>query len=148
MQKNEYSKITLSAEAQACLLQLSNTLLARQYWPRTIRNYVQKMRFLFAHYYDVLPASITQQDIITYITYIIKAHGVGREKCHQVAQSCSFYYKYVYPSPFILPTAFYPRKTHKLPQVFSAEQVRLLLSVITNQKHKMMISLFMARACA
>lgn len=123
-------------------MQLSNTLLAKQYSPRTIRNYVQEMRFLFAHYYDVLPASITQHDIITYITYIIKAHGVGREKCHQVAQSCSFYYKYVYPSPFILPSAFYPRKTHKLPQVFSADQVRLLLSVITNPKHKMMISLF------
>ena len=39
-------------------------------------------------------------------------------------------------------SAFYPRKTHKLPQVFSAGQVRLLLSVITNAKHKMMISLF------
>ena len=100
------------------------------------------MRFLFAHYHDVIPDSITQQDIITYIAYIIKVHGVRREKCHQVAQSCSFYYKYVYPSPFILPSAFYPRKTHKLPQVFSTDQVRLLLSVITNAKHKMMISLF------
>ena len=94
------------------------------------------MRFLFAHYHDVLPASITRQDIITYITYIIEAHGVGRQKCHQVAQSCSSYYKYIYPSPFILPSAFYPRKTHKLPQVFSADQVRLLLSAITNPKQQ------------
>ena len=34
------------------------------------------MRFLFAHYYDVLPQSISQPDIINYITFIIKAHGV------------------------------------------------------------------------
>ena len=100
------------------------------------------MRFLFAHYYDVLPQSISQPDIINYITFIIKAHGVGREKCHQVAQACSFYYKFVYPSPFIVPSAFYPRKTNKLPQVFSMVQIAALLSVITNQKHKMMISLF------
>lgn len=100
------------------------------------------MRFLFAHYYDLLPGSITQQDIINYICFIVKEHGVGREKCHQVAQSCSFYYKHVYPSPFIVPAAFYPRKTHKLPQVFTVEQVQHLLSVISNPKHKMVVSLF------
>ena len=103
---------------------------------------MQEMRFLFSHYYDVLPASITQQDIVNYICFIVKEHGVGREKCHQVAQACSFYYKYVYPSPFIIPAGFYPRKTHKLPQIFSVDQVQQLLSVITNQKHLMMVSLF------
>ena len=116
--------------------------MAKHYALRTIRNYTQEMRFLFAHYHDVLPASISQQDIINYISFIIKEHGVGREKCHQVAQSCSFYFKYVYPSPFIVPAAFYPRKTHKLPQVFSVAQIEQLLGVISNQKHLMMVSLF------
>lgn len=100
------------------------------------------MRFLFAHYHDVLPESITHQDILNYIGFIVKEHGVGREKCHQVAQSCSFYYKYVYPSPFITPTAFHPRKQHKLPQVFTVEQIATLLGVIENEKHLMMVSLF------
>lgn len=103
---------------------------------------MQEMRFLFSHYYDLLPSSITQQDIINYICFIVKEHGVGREKCHQAAQACSFYYKYVYPSGFIIPAGFYPRKTHKLPQVFSVEQIQQLISVISNQKHLMMVSLF------
>lgn len=103
---------------------------------------MQEMRFLFAHYHDLVPDSIGQQDIINYICHIKKEHQVGREKCHQVAQSCSFYYKHVYPSPFIVPTAFYPRKTHTLPQIFSVEQIQELLRVITNQKHLMMVSLF------
>ncbi|HWR32400.1 MAG TPA: tyrosine-type recombinase/integrase [Chitinophagaceae bacterium] len=124
------------------MAQLHNTLVAKQYAKRTIRNYMQEMRFLFAHYPDVLPTSISQQDIINYINFIINEHGVGREKCHQVAQSCSFFYKHVYPSPFIVPSAFYPRKTHKLPQVFTTEQIQKLLSVIDNVKHKMIVSLF------
>ena len=103
---------------------------------------MQEMRFLFSHYYDLLPSAISQQDIINYICFIIKEHGVGREKCHQAAQACSFYYKHVYPSPFIIPAGFYPRKTHKLPQVFSVAQIQQLLAVITNQKHLMMVSLF------
>lgn len=121
---------------------MHNTLFAKQYANRTIRNYMQEMRFLFAHYFNLLPEAITQQDIINYICYIIKEHGVGNEKCHQVAQACSFYYKHVYPSPFIVPSAFYPRKANKLPQVFSVQQIEQLLCVVTNQKHKMIISLF------
>jgi integrase/recombinase XerD len=121
---------------------MHNTMTAKRYARRSIRNYTQEMRFLFAHYYDVLPESITQQDIINYICFIIKEHGVGNEKCHQVAQSCSFYYKHVYPNPYIVPSGFYPRKAHKLPKVFSQEQIAQLLSVVTNQKHLMIISLF------
>ena len=107
-----------------------------------MRNYLQEMRFLFAHYYNLRPPSITTQHIINYMAFIVKAHGVGREKCHQVAQSCSFYYKHVYPSAFIVPSAFYPRKQHKLPQVFTVAQIQQLLGVITNQKHLMTVSLF------
>ena len=106
------------------LQQLFNVLSAKRYSPRAIRNYAQEMRFIFAHYYDVLPASISNKDIIDYINHIIKAYEVGREKCHQVAQSYSFSFKHVMPSPFIVPSQFYPRKEHKLPQVFSAEQAQ------------------------
>ena len=66
---------------QACLLPLHHTLLAKQYTESAMRNYVQEMRFLFAHYYHLLPQSISQPGIIHYICYIIKAHGVGRKKC-------------------------------------------------------------------
>ena len=122
--------------------QLFNVLTAKHYSPRTIRNYTQEMRFLFAHYPDIVPDSISQQDIINYINYIIREHGVGREKCHQVAQSCSFFFKYVMPSSFIVPSQFYPRKEHKLPQIFSIDQIGQLLSAATNTKHRMILSLF------
>lgn len=117
-------------------------LTAKHYSPRTIRNYTQEMRYLFAHYCDVMPECITGKDIIAYINFIVREHEVGWEKCHQVAQSCSFFFKYVMPSPFVIPSQFYPRKENKLPQVFSIDQVKELLAVITNLKHKVMISLF------
>ena len=117
-------------------------LTAKHYSVRTIRNYTQEMRFLFAHYADVVPGSISQQDIINYINHIIREYSAGREKCHQVAQSCSFFFKYVMPSPFIVPSQFYPREEHKLPQVFSTDQVQQLLSSATNTKHRMILSLF------
>jgi integrase/recombinase XerD len=117
-------------------------LTAKHYSPRTMRNYLQEMRFLFAHHCDLLPASIVSKDIIAYINFIVNEHGVGREKCHQVAQSCSFFFKYVIPSSLVIPSQFYPRKEDKLPQVFSKEQAKQLIAVITNLKHRMVISLF------
>ena len=132
----------MSLEAQDALQQLSGVLTAKHYSPRTIRNYVQEMRFLFAHYHDLEVSAITGKHIIAYINYVIKEHEVGREKCHQVAQACSFFFKHVQPSAFVIPAQFYPRKDNKLPQVFSLEQVRQLLSAAVNLKHRMIISLF------
>jgi integrase/recombinase XerD len=132
----------LSLQAKEALQQLCDVLSAKHYSPRTLRNYTQEMRFLFAHYHDKMPAGITGKDIISYINFIVKEHGVGREKCHQVAQSCSFFFKHVMPSPFVIPSQFYPRKENKLPNVFSVEQIKQLLTVIPNLKHRMVISLF------
>jgi len=134
--------VKLSVEAQEALQQLFAVLTAKHYSPRTIRNYTQEMRYLFAHYCDVLPSSIVSKDIIAYINFVVKEHGVGREKCHQVAQACSFFFKHVMPTPFVIPSQFYPRKENKLPQVFSVDQVKQLVSVIANMKHRVIISLF------
>lgn len=132
----------MSPSAQEALQQMHAVLSAKHYSPRTIRNYMQEMRFLFAHYVDLMPESIVSKDIIAYINFIVAEHKVGRAKCHQVAQSCSFFFKYVMPSPFVIPSQFYPRKENKLPQIFSADQVKQLILVITNFKHRMVISLF------
>ena len=102
---------------------------------------MQEMGFLFAHYCVLLPASMVGKNIIAYINFIVNEHGVGRRKCHQVAQSCSFFFKHVMPPPFVIPSQFYPRKESKLPQVFRVEQIKQLLSVITNPKHRVMIGL-------
>ena len=128
--------------AQEALQQMHGVLTAKHYSPRTIRNYIQEMRFLFAHYQELSPGSIRSKDIIAYINFIIGEHGVGREKCHQVAQSCSFFFKHVLPSPFVIPSQFYPRKENKLPKVFSVDQVKALIAVIPNLKHRMAIALF------
>jgi hypothetical protein len=37
----------------------------------------------------------------------------------------------------VIPSQFYPRKENKLPQVFSIEQIKQLLTVIPNLKYRM-----------
>jgi site-specific recombinase XerD len=123
------------------LKRLTDFLSAKAYSPRTVRNYVQEIRFIFAYFNDVAPAALTQEHIVQYLNFIKREHGVGRDKCRMVAQSCSFFFKHILPTPYIIPNALYPRKEFRLPDILSVEQMDLLLSKISNIKHKAIIAL-------
>jgi len=122
-------------------LRLSDFLSAKHYSPRTVRNYVSELRYLFGYYNDVSPTSIKQDDIVKYLIYIKSVHGVGRDKCRMVAQSCSFFFKHILPSPYVIPNALYPRKEFRLPDILTTEQFSVLYNSITNVKHKAIIGL-------
>ncbi len=83
-----------------------------------------------------------QDDIVNYINYIKTEHHVGRDKVRMVAQACSFFYKNILPTPYVVPSALYPRKEFRLPDILSEEQFMHLYGSITNPKHKAIIGLF------
>ena len=115
---------------------------AKSYSPRSTESYVREMRLLFSHYNDIPPKTITQNNIIDYLNFIKIEHGVSRDKCRMTAQACSFFYKHIFKAPFIVPSAFYPRKEFRLPEILSQEQVLKVLSTAINIKHKLLIGLF------
>ena len=86
------------------------------------------MRFIFAHYNDLSPRELTQKHIIDYLIFIKQEHGVGRDKCRMTVQSCSFFYKHIFKSPFIVPHEFYPRKEFRLPEILTEEQILHVIS--------------------
>lgn len=120
---------------------LADFLTAKAYSPRTVRNYVQEMRFIFAYFNDLAPGALTQEHIVQYLNFIKREHGVGRDKCRMVAQSCSFFFKHILPTPYIIPNALYPRKEFRLPDILSVEQIKSVLSKTFNLKHKAIIAL-------
>jgi len=140
--KNELGKVNLNEKAAGYLIDLSNVLNSKDYAPRSIRNYVQEIRLLFGYYNDVDPKDLVQKDLIHYLNFIKKEHGVGRDKCRLFAASCSFFYKFVLRSPVVFASELYPRKEFKLPEILSQEQIIKLLTSIKNPKHKLIVALF------
>ena len=57
------------------------------------------------------------------------------------ASACSFFFRYILPTPYVIPKELYPRKEFRLPDILSVEQMNLLLSNIQNIKHKAIIAL-------
>lgn len=123
-------------------MQTAEFLVAKNYSARTVRNYTGEMRYIFSYFNDKDPVSITQQDIIHYINFIKKQFGSGYDKCRMVAQACSFFYKNILRVDYVVPSAFYPRRVFKLPNVLSVQQVEHLLAVTTNLKHKCILAMF------
>jgi site-specific recombinase XerD len=132
----------LSKESEGLLLKASDYLAAKNYSPRTIRNYTSEMRYIFCYYNEKSRKEITQDDIIHYLNFIKKQFGSGYDKCRMVAQWCSFFYKNILQVPYLVPSSFYPRKEFKLPNILSEKEVKHLLSSITNKKHKCLLSMF------
>lgn len=128
-------------ESEKQLLALAKHLTAKSYSERTIRNYVQEMRYIFAHYHDTEPAGLSQKHIIDYLIFIKKEHGVGRDKCRMAASACSYFFKYIVAIPYLVPHEFYPRKEFRLPDIMSVEQIQFLLKSISNIKHKAIIAM-------
>jgi integrase/recombinase XerD len=131
----------LNLDAQASLTKLSNLLDAKSYSFRTARNYIQEMRLLFAYYNDLSVSQITQSHIFDYLNFIKREHGVGRDKCRMCASACSFFFRYILPTPYVIPKELYPRKEFRLPDILSVEQMDHLLSNIENIKHRAIIAL-------
>lgn len=108
----------------------------------TIRNYMAEMRYIFGYYNHLHPEQLTQDHIAAYINYIKKEHMVGRDKCRMTAQSCSFFFKHILPSPYVVPHALYPRKEFRLPEILTQEQISHVIQSVSNIKHKAIIALF------
>ena len=132
----------MNPKAEGLLLKTSEYLTAKNYSPRTLRNYLAEMRYLFSYYNEKDPTTINQDDIIKYLNFIKKQFGSGYDKCRMVAQACSFFYKNILRVPYVVPSAFYPRMESKLPNILSEKQVKHLLESTTNNKHRCILSMF------
>ena len=132
----------MNPKAEGLLLNTAEFLTAKNYSPRTVRNYTSEMRYIFAYYNHKDPKEITQEDIIRYLNFIKKQFGSGYDKCRMVAQACSFFYKNILRVPYVVPSAFYPRREFKLPNILSEDQVRQLLKTTINPKHRCILAMF------
>jgi integrase/recombinase XerD len=115
---------------------------AKGYAPKSVVNYSRELRYLFAYFNHQNPKDLVHKDMISYLNFVKREHGVGRDKCRLFAAAASFFYKNIYRTPLVFATELYPRKEFRLPEILSQEQMIHLLQSIKNPKHKLIIGLF------
>lgn len=130
----------IDVDFRPCPPEFIEKLERRRYALSTIKSYVYAFEN-FINYYKEKPLNeITEADIHDYLHYLIKAQKSDSYVNIQV-NAIKFYYEIV----MHMPNRFYeidrPKKVQKLPTVLSKEEVRSILAVIINLKHKTIMSL-------
>jgi integrase/recombinase XerD len=138
---NEISVKRLNANAESWVLKIHQVMTLKEYGVGSIKSYSNEMVLLFKYYNHKDVEQINQEDIEQYMLYIKQAHLVGRAKCRSVAQACSFFFKRVMPSVYIVPSNLYPKKQFILPNIMSEDEVDQLFKASLTLKEYCTIGL-------
>ena len=141
MKGNAISLKSLNESAKSWLEKTLQQLQLQDYGKGTVRNYIQELTLLFKYYNHLRVEDIRQSHIESYLIFIKTNHQVGRAKCRSVAQACSFFFKKVMPSDYIVPSNLYPKKQFVLPDIMSETQVQQLFQANLSLKEQCVIGL-------
>lgn len=86
----------------------------------------------------------TSNDMIRIIDEYILPNGLSHSFQNQMISSVKKFYSHIYSSVIDPGKLTRPRPQHRLPNVLSKEEVKRILNSLTNEKHRVMLSLIYA----
>ncbi len=116
-------------------------LVIRRYSASTLNTYFYMFREFLKAMYPMSIRQLKKEDILAYQEMLVKEKNVSSSYQNQSINAIKFYFEKVMG----MPTEYYqlerPLKEHKLPTVFTKEQVGAILSNCHNNKHKAILTL-------
>ena len=141
MKGNTISLKPLNESGKRWLQKTLQLLQIQEYGKGSVRNYLQELTLLFKHYNNLQVEELRQEHIERYVLFIKENHRVGRAKCRSVAQACSYFFKKVMPSDYIVPSKLYPKKQFVLPDIMTEQQVAQLFNASLSLKEYCVVGL-------
>jgi site-specific recombinase XerD len=114
-------------------------LTVRGLAPRTHKAYIAAVVRLAKHYRRS-PDQITNDEVQTYLAYLIQERKLSWSTCSQAANAFRFLYHVTLGHPrtdFHVPL---PKQPQKLPEILSREEVWRLLTAPTHPRHRLLLT--------
>ncbi len=124
-----------------CPENMIEKLRANRYAQRTVDTYVSLFEEFINYYNTKKTEEITEPEIVAYMRYLVQERGISASYQNQAINAIKYYYEKVLGGARKIYLVDRPQKEYKLPAVLSLEEVQLLISSITNLKHKVMVML-------
>ena len=112
----------------------------RNYSDRTIRTYISCIIQL-TRFYKTSPAELSKEQIKAYLFYLIKKKQVSKTTVNQTISAIKVLYVYVLERDWESIKVPRPKLAKTLPVVLSKEEVKNILEVTINLKHRAAIAL-------
>src|SRR6059036_4202896 len=114
-------------------------MTVRGFAPRTHKAYIAAVVRLAKHYRRS-PHEITNDEVQSYLAYLIEERKLSWSTCSQAAMAFRFLYHEVLGhdrSEFHVPA---PKQPKKLPEILSREEVSRLLGAPPSDKHRLLLA--------
>jgi integrase/recombinase XerD len=113
----------------------------KRYSSNTIKTYTEALRIFLVYFKEKQPEEITNEDFQHFIhEYIIKKNQSYSYQ-NQIINGIKLYFSKIHCKNLDIQKIERPKRDKKLPNVLSKEEVKQLLNVHSNIKHKAMLSL-------
>jgi site-specific recombinase XerD len=120
--------------------QMAADLQLRGITPRTQKKYLREVGNL-AKYYHKSPQDLGEQEVKDYLVHLLNDKGLSVGTYRNYAAGIKFLYTTTLNRPEVVDKIKYPKSTHKLPEVFDLSEVKALLSVTENLKHRAILTI-------
>ncbi|CAG0970337.1 Tyrosine recombinase XerD [Flavobacteriales bacterium] len=134
----------LSKEALDKIEKFRFWLRSKRYSPNTIETYTDAMRSFLRFFSEKNIQEICNEDLIIFNNEYILANHYSESFQNQVVNAVKLFFKTVENSHLNIENIHRPKRTKKLPNVLSKEDVKEILNAPINIKHKAMLSLIYA----
>lgn len=125
---------------RACPKLYLDQLELGHYSIQTARTYVSLFERFINHYKDLPLVKITENEIQAYLL-MIQQKGCSISMINQTINAIKFYYENVMGMPNRFYSIERPKRKKSLPKVLSIEEIKVLIEVTKNIKHRCIISL-------
>lgn len=130
----------LPASWRTCPNSFLDKLELGNYSLQTARTYVSLFERFINHYKDIPLIEITENEVQRYLL-MIHQKGGSISMVNQLINAIKFYYEQVMGMPNRFYSIERPKKKKTLPKVLSLEEIRALIQVTENIKHRCIIAL-------
>lgn len=134
----------LSERGASDILKYRKWMEANRYPESTVQTYCAMMTRFLRSVSPREASECTSDDLLKIVDEYILPNGLSQSFQNQMISSVKKFYGHIYKTVFDTGKIDRPRARHKLPGVLSKEEIKEMLSGITNEKHRVMMSLIYA----
>jgi integrase/recombinase XerD len=120
---------------------LKDWMQSRRYSSSTVDTYADALKTFLTYYKDKAIKDISNDDIIAFNNKYILANDLSASYQNQVVNAIKLYFRAIKNTAIDVDLIHRPKKANLLPNVLSKEEIKGILTVQPNIKHRTMLSL-------
>lgn len=138
------NKTVISETTSVQIEELKRWMQYKRYSENSISIYIECLRTFLAFCSPKEPAEISATDLVNYVHDYIIPKKFSYSFQNQTVNAAKLFFREIVKNNLDVETFERPRRQHSLPNVLSKEEVKAIIDVTINPKHKTMLSLIYA----